>query len=166
VGDRVYTLLLYVDDILAIVDAVEAERLRMRLEELFETIQYEVGAKLLYLGLDVNIEDQGTTIDMMLYVKQVLEGENVDEVDSPGTKNMFIVAIDSKVLDEDVRKIFHSKTAKLLYLAKRARPDILTAVTFLCTRVQSATEQEAAERTWVPTTYTESYVVVTSYEKE
>jgi hypothetical protein len=120
----------------------------------------------LYLGLDVNIEDQGTTIDMMLYVKQVLEGENVDEVDSPGTKNMFIVAIDSKVLDEDVRKIFHSKTAKLLYLAKRARPDILTAVTFLCTRVQSATEQEAAERTWVPTTYTESYVVVTSYEKE
>ncbi len=30
----------------------------------------------------------------------------------------------------------------MLYLAKHARPDILTAETFLCTRVQSATEQD------------------------
>ncbi len=30
----------------------------------------------------------------------------------------------------------------MLYLAKRARPDILTAVSFLCTRVQSATEED------------------------
>jgi hypothetical protein len=33
----------------------------------------------------------------------------------------------------------------LLYLAKRARPDILTAVSFLCTRVQSATTEDAAK---------------------
>jgi hypothetical protein len=75
-------------------------------------------------------------------VKQELEGEKVEEYDSSGTKDMFIVASESKALSEDVRKSFHSKTAKLLYLAKRARPDILTAVTFLCTRVQSATEQD------------------------
>jgi hypothetical protein len=42
-------------------------------------------------------------------------------------------------LGEAERKWFHSTTAKLLYLAKRARPDILTAVIFLCTRVQGAT---------------------------
>jgi len=131
-----------VDDILAIVDAQEAERLKTRWEELFGTIQYEVGARLSYLGMEVKIEDEGTTIDMTFYVKQVLEGEKVEEYDSPGTKDMFIVASNSKVLEEDVRKSFHSKTAKLLYLAKHARPDILTAVTFLCTRVQSATEQD------------------------
>jgi hypothetical protein len=100
-------LSLYVDDILAIVDAEEVERLRTRLEELFGTIQYEVGAKLSYLGMDVNIEDQGTMIDMMFYVKQVLEGEMVEDFDSPGMKNMFIVALDSKVLEEDVQKSFH-----------------------------------------------------------
>ena len=32
--------------------------------------------------------------------------------------------------------------AKLLYLTKRARPDILTAVGFLCTRVTRATMQD------------------------
>ncbi len=31
---------------------------------------------------------------------------------------------------------------KLLYLAKRARPDILTVSIFLCTRVQNATEED------------------------
>jgi hypothetical protein len=35
------------------------------------------------------------------------------------------------------------KTVKLLYLAKWARLDILTAVSFLCTRVQLATEEDA-----------------------
>jgi hypothetical protein len=33
-------------------------------------------------------------------------------------------------------------TAKLLYLAKRARPDILTMVCFLCTRVQEGTDED------------------------
>jgi hypothetical protein len=142
VGKQVHTLLLYVDDFLAIVDAQEAERLKMRLEELLGTIQYEVGARLSYLGMIVKIEDEGTKIDMTFYIKQVLEGEKVEEYDSPGMKDMFFVASNSKVLEEDVRKSFHSKTAKLLYLVKRARPDIFTAVTFLCMRVQSATEQD------------------------
>lgn len=45
-------------------------------------------------------------------------------------------------MSEKSRKLFHTTTAKLLYLAKRARPDILTAVTFLCTRVQRATVED------------------------
>jgi hypothetical protein len=37
---------------------------------------------------------------------------------------------------------FHSRVAKLLYLAKRVRPDILTAVIFLSTRVKCATTDD------------------------
>jgi len=168
VGNRVYTLLLCVNDILAVVDVEEAERLKARFEELFGTIQYEVGAKLSYLGMEVNIEDGGTMIDMTFYVKQVLEGEKVEEFDSPGMKDMFIVALESKVLDDDVRKIFHSKSAKLLYLVKGAHPDILTAVTFLCTSVQSATEQDKdkLQRVLGYLTYTESYVAATCYGRK
>jgi hypothetical protein len=33
--------------------------------------------------------------------------------------------------------MFHHNDAKLLFLCKRARPDIQTAVSFLCTRVKS-----------------------------
>jgi hypothetical protein len=46
VGDRVYLLLLYVDDILGVVDAEEAKKIKAKLEELFRTIQFEEGDKL------------------------------------------------------------------------------------------------------------------------
>ncbi len=69
---------------------------------------------------------------------QVLEDEAVEAVASPTTKSSYNVDEESRKLNEVERKWFHSKTAKLLYLAKRARPDILTAVIFLCTRVQGA----------------------------
>jgi hypothetical protein len=118
VGERVYLLLLYVVNILAVVDAEEAARLKAKLEELFGTIQFEEGNKLSYLGMDVSIETSGMTIDMRFYVDQVLEGEEVEVFASPGTKNMFIVESNLKVLLEEVRKSFHLKTAKLLYLAK------------------------------------------------
>jgi len=38
--------------------------------------------------------------------------------------------------------MFHSTTAKLLYLSKRARPDILLPVSFLTTRVQSPNKDD------------------------
>ena len=37
---------------------------------------------------------------------------------------------------------FHSMTARLLFAAKRARPDIQVAVAYLCTRVQEPTEDD------------------------
>jgi len=40
-------------------------------------------------------------------------------------------------LDEDRAQLFHHLVAKLLYLSRRSRQDIQTAVAFLCTRVQS-----------------------------
>ncbi len=51
----------------------------------------------------------------------------------------------ARELLEDERKAFHRTVAKLLYLSKRARPDILTVVSFLCTRVSVATEEDAAK---------------------
>ncbi len=45
-------------------------------------------------------------------------------------------------LREEDRKIFHWVVAKLLYLSKHARPDILMAVSFLCTRVTKATVKD------------------------
>ena len=45
---------------------------------------------------------------------------------------------------------YHSMAAKLLYLSKRARPDILMVVIFLCTRVQSATMEDMNKLKRVP----------------
>jgi hypothetical protein len=45
-------------------------------------------------------------------------------------------------LDDDIKKVFHTQVAKLLYLAKRTRPDILLAVSFLTTRVQAPDQDD------------------------
>jgi hypothetical protein len=78
VGDRVFILMLYIDDIMAIVDEEEAKRLKKRLEEPFGEMQFEVGDKMSYLGMNITIGDQGTTVDMTFYVRQLLEGEQVE----------------------------------------------------------------------------------------
>jgi hypothetical protein len=43
---------------------------------------------------------------------------------------------------EQRRKDFHSTVAKMLYLAKRTRPECLTAVAYLATRVTKCTEDD------------------------
>jgi hypothetical protein len=141
-GERIYILLVYVDDILALVDKEEAEKIRRYLDKRFGKVQFEVGREISYLGMQICIKENGIIIDMTFYAKKILEDEDVQVMRSPATKNMFIVNKSSRLLGEEDRKQFHTKTAKLLYLAKRARPDILTAVSFLCMRVQSATEED------------------------
>ena len=54
-------------------------------------------------------------------------------VSSPTAKHLFLVDDDCPKLDKKKAEIFHSVTAKLLYLEKRGRPDIETAVSFLTT---------------------------------
>ena len=61
---------------------------------------------------------------------------------TPALENLFEIDGASPLLSEDDKEHFHSVVAKLLFLAKRARPDLLTAVTFLTTRVSAATEED------------------------
>jgi hypothetical protein len=148
-GEKIFILLVYVDDILAFVDHQEAEKLRSFLDERFGKVQFEVNVKHSYLGMQISVAETGVVVDMVFYAKKIIEGEEVNVHQSPGNKSMFQVAVDAKELNPEEKKWFHAVTAKLLYLAKRARPDILTAVSFLCTRVQSATVEDAGKLTRV-----------------
>lgn len=109
--------MLYIDDILAVVDAKEAEKLRHHLVKRFITVQFEKGERLSYL-MQIDIIDEGTTVDMSFYVREVLEGVQVTIKQSPGMKSVFTVVEDSRKLTKEERKLFHLKVAKLLYLAK------------------------------------------------
>ena len=57
---------------------------------------------------------------------------------TPATINLFDLR-ESKLLCKELAIDFHSKTAKMLYLGKRVRPDILTAIAFLTTRTRAPT---------------------------
>ncbi len=142
---RIFILLLYVDDILAVVDEQEAKELKAMLVKRFGMVQFAVGNNLSYLGMQISIRNSGTIVSMSFYVQQLLEGLSVAVKLPPGTKTTFVVDESSPPLEEGDRKVFHSQTAKVLYLAKQSRPDTLTVVSFLCTRVQSATEEDRSK---------------------
>jgi hypothetical protein len=60
---------------------------------------------------------------------------------SPATGQLFDQK-GSEELGVEAKARFHKFTAKLLYLAKRIRPDILTATSVLCTRVKTPTVED------------------------
>jgi len=92
------------------------------------------------------VTDEGTRVNMSFNVKQMLEEAeekmNLIVFALPGTKETFVADNEAEVMQENARVFFHSTMAKLLYLSKRARPDILTVVTYLCTKVQTATVED------------------------
>ena len=79
-------------------------------------------------------------VDMQFYVEKILSdyGE-LKLFATPATKELFVANDDDEMLDDERKKSFHTTVARLLYLSKRARPDILVAVGFLSTRVKGPT---------------------------
>jgi hypothetical protein len=61
---------------------------------------------------------------------------------TPARNDLFSVDLKADDLTSDDADAFHTLVAKLLFLCLRARPDILTAVSFLCTRVAKPTVQD------------------------
>jgi len=95
-----------------------------------------------YLGMTIDYSTKGEVKFYMYdYIEQVLS-----EVDSslmcgsstsPATRNLFTVNDEGIKLGKQDADAFHRNVARLLFLSKRARPDIQTAIAFLCTRVKS-----------------------------
>ncbi len=101
-----------------------------------------VGNVLSYLGMQIMLEQGVVTIDISYYLEKVLEGyDNLPPCSTPGKRNFFDVDERVELLSKAEQKKFHTAVARLLYLLKRARPDIMTVVAFLCTRVMRATTE-------------------------
>jgi hypothetical protein len=94
-----------------------------------------------YLGMTIDYSTDGkVVIRMDDYVENMLD-EVPDDMSgvhvTPAADHLFKVNDDAEPLDNLTSDIFHSITAKLLFLCKRARPDIQTPIAFLCTRVRN-----------------------------
>jgi hypothetical protein len=61
---------------------------------------------------------------------------------TPAVSDLFFIDERSEDLSNDDKTYFHSMVAKILYLAKRTRPDLLTTVSFLASRVKSPTRED------------------------
>jgi hypothetical protein len=61
---------------------------------------------------------------------------------TPAEDNLFKVDELSKLLNDKDKALFHSNVMALLFMAKRSRPDIILAVSFLTSRTLNPTQQD------------------------
>ena len=83
-------------------------------------------------------EDGNVEIDMKDYLAEAINayGEEIKGTSpTPAKVDLFKSEQNSKGLSEDKSERFHHIVAKLLYISKRARPDIDLMVSYLYTRV-------------------------------
>jgi len=143
VGEKVYLLTLYVDDILLIAEKLEIECVEKAFEAEFQWITMAVGNSHSYTGMKLTVDKGYIVLDMRYYLQNLLEPFINPQVKVvPGNKETFTVKEAVEKLDLKKRTLFHSTVAKLLYLSKRARPDIIAVVGFLCTRVKEPSVED------------------------
>jgi hypothetical protein len=93
-----------------------------------------------YLGMTLDYSEKGKVKVLMInYIKNMLAELPHDmrgEAATVTANHLFDVDTEAVKLEEEVAQLFHHNVAKLLFLCKRARPDLQTAVAFLTTRVK------------------------------
>jgi hypothetical protein len=141
-GQEVIVVILYVDDIL-ILSKLDADRKWVKdiLERKYEKVTVTEGKRLPYLGMTVIKTVEGFEVSMKSYIEDILElyGKKLREYVTPTKPNLFKLGEGQPIVE---KAKFHSMVAKLLYLGKRGRPDILLPVQFLCTRVKAPTTDD------------------------
>ena len=97
------------------------------------------GKKHVFLGMDISFHVNGdgtATIKMKEYIKEAISdfGEDITRnAATPAKRDLFEIDEESEELSDDKQEIFHKVVAKLLYVSKRGRMDILLPIAFLCT---------------------------------
>jgi hypothetical protein len=137
------TICWYVDDlkISHVKRSVVDDVIRV-IESKFGTMTKSFGNSHTYLGMQIEFTSDGAVqIDMSDYIKEAIEmfPEDCEKgATSPAALHLFKTNPDGILLSKIDRELFHSIVAKLLYVGKKARPDILVAIAFLTSRVTCA----------------------------
>ena len=139
------TVCVYVDDLFCTsrsrgnMDWIDAV-----LKEKYKDVSSNEGLVHSYLGQTFDFRREGECkVSMAGYTSDFLEEYGViGKRVTPAAEDVFEVDPESEKLPDEGAKKFHSRVAKLLYMALRTRPDIILAVSFLSTRVTKSTAQD------------------------
>jgi hypothetical protein len=135
-GDQI-SLTLHVDDLFTTCKSeTEIDLFFTYLRTQFPVITVHEGKMLSYLGMMFDFREEGAVyVTMKKTVDDVLEGCGVDKCcATPATDNLFVIREAPKVSEKEAIWC-RSYVAKVLYIAKRVKPECLTAVSFLTSRV-------------------------------
>ena len=142
------TMCWYVDDNkLSHKDPAVVQQVLDEISARFGDLTITRGEEHVFLGMKLKVDRNSRTfsVDMSDQIMETVQafGEKIEgTVTSPAAKYLLNVPEDDEVLDDERKDRFHSVVAKLLYIMKRARPDLEPAVAFLCTRVSKSSKSD------------------------
>jgi hypothetical protein len=129
------TICLHVDDMMiTCADKAALEEFVSKVTSQFDDCVVHRGKVHSYLGMTFDFSTAGKLkLTMEGFISDLLEfcSDITGRATSPATEKLYVVKEDSPALSSDRRERFHSITAKVLYLAKRVRPELLPVCTFL-----------------------------------
>jgi hypothetical protein len=106
-----------------------------------------------YLGITIDYREKGKVkFTMYDYLEDILDEMPEDmngTAPTPASDNLFDTDDNSPQLSEKESDFFHRTTARLLFAANRARPDLQVAVAYLCTCVKSPSQSDYRKLTRV-----------------
>jgi hypothetical protein len=98
-----------------------------------------------FLGMNISFNGKKLRVSMKNHILKAIDEFDEDIVRNaatPAKAHLFSTRETAKKLDEKRAENFHSVNALLLFVSRRCRLDIQTAVGFLCTRVSSPDEDD------------------------
>ena len=99
--------------------------------------------------MDLDFQADGSLgLSMKGHISEAIKdfGEDMNQhVSTPSSRKLFWIDDESPKLDEELADKFHSIIGRLLWVLKRGRPEIETAMSFLCTRIKEPTQQDWAK---------------------
>ena len=139
------TICWYVDDNkISHVKANVVDNVIQKIEKKFGKMSQTRGKEHEFLGMNIQYKENGVQISMKKHIKKAMEAFDEDIVQDAATPaNSYLFNVrESTLLSEEKADNFHSVVASLLYISRRCRLDIQTAIGFLCTRVAHPTEDD------------------------
>ena len=117
------------------------------IEEVYGKMSVTEGDEHEYVGMVFRYlrNEKAVEFDMRHHLEEALEmftGDTGKNVNSPAAIHLFEVNENCEKLNEKDAALFHSTVAKLLFVSKRARPDIMVAIAFLTTRVSKSDKDD------------------------
>ena len=137
-GSGKLSMALHVDDLLITCDSrEELDRFFSYLRSEFKEISVHQERKLSYLGMMFDFSTEGEVkVTMEKCTEDIIRESGVEtRRRTPATSELFNTRDNVQLATDDESKWLHTNVAKMLYLSKRVRPECLTAVSFLTTRV-------------------------------
>ena len=143
------TIVFYVDDNkVSHADPTVVTQVLDQIANHFGELSITRGARHDFLGMNIEIKDKKVYIDMKHQVEEALEWGGVQEGTkpaTPATKELYNDAEHKTLLDSEQSDTYHSVVQKLMYLCKRARPDIEPVLSYLCTKVSKPNQGDKAK---------------------